>query len=53
MLLTLYTVCEGKKEGSEHRVKPCSFPNAYSLLGYNNSIRNNTRINTTTVDLPW
>ena len=46
MLQTLYTVCEGKKEGSEHRDKLRSFPNAYCLLGYNNSIRNYRRINT-------
>ena len=39
-------MCEGKKEGSEHRDKLRSFPNAYCLLGYNNSIRNYRRINT-------
>ena len=46
MLQTLYTVCEGKKEGSEHRDKLRSFPNAYCLLVITSLFVNNERINT-------
>ena len=42
----LYTQCEGKKEGSEHRDKLCSFPNAYCLLVIISLFVNNERINT-------